>query len=399
MDTRFTSFARGTSPTFPSTHRLAGFPCLALLAMVYTTACGGDGSVEANQTSSTGVLETSSGSTTNQGSSQSTATTGSEQSSSFDATSSMEPTSSAETSSTSGSTSDTSSDTGKQPLPKEPVIVVKDQVKLCGAVRWTLKDFKKAFSTKNQLILQGGTYPANAFELHGKLRFKDLEVSVDSKPLDVFIDAPGKSHGLAVLDEQLVQVGPDQSAELTFRLTATQDGNFNTFEIDAFNNYGSNLEYKSLDIISDTSLDVFDGFKGSAFGPCETPNIKTDVFRFELENNDWVEFETKSQLSMFDKPTQHGLTVRAKGSVKGVSFDVDAWEDLIYGSTEFSEFPRPPSLAVRFPEQKEICGIGFKADFKNEELPYKAQILDCELKVKESPKLLSAKYPDSFEVP
>lgn len=112
-----------------------------------------------------------------------------------------------------------------------------------------------------------------------------------------FLTPRGKSHGLAVLDEPLVQVGPDQSAKLTLRLTAAQDGNFN------------------------------------------------------------------------------------------------------YGSTEFSEFPRPPSLAVKFPEQKEICGIGFEADFRNEKLPYKAQILDCVLKVKESPKLLSAKYPDSFEVP
>lgn len=192
MDTRFTIFARGTSPAFSSTHRLAGFPCLALLAMICSTACGGDGSVEANKTSSAGALKTRTGSTTNEGTSQSASTTGSEQNSSFDATSSMEPTSSAETSSTSGSTSDTSSDTGKKPFPKAPVIVVKDQVKLCGAVRWTLKDFKKAFSTKNQLILQGGTYPANAFELHGTLRFKDLEVSVDSEPLDVFLDAPGQ---------------------------------------------------------------------------------------------------------------------------------------------------------------------------------------------------------------
>lgn len=397
MDTRFASLVSGTAPAFFSTHRLRAFSGLALLTLCCTTGCGDADKVEAKQTSSTGALETSSGSSTSE--SSTTSTPDKSQGSSSDTTSSSEPSSSAETSSTSESTSETSSDTESKPAPKEPVIVVKDQVKLCGAIRWTPKNFKDAFSTKNQLILQGGTYPANAFELHGKLRFKDLEVSVDSKPLDVFIDSPGKSHGLAVLDEQPVQVGPDQSAELTLRLTAAQDGNFNTFEIDAFNNYGSNQEYKSLDIISDTNLDIFDGFKGSAFGPCETPNVKTDIFRFELENDDWVEFETKTQLSMFDKPSQHGLTVRAKGSVKGVSFDVDAWEDLLYGSKEFSEFPRPPSLAVRFPEQKGFCGIGFKTDFKNEELPYKAEILDCELEVQERPKLRLAKYPDSFEIP
>lgn len=304
-----------------------------------------------------------------------------------------------ENSTNSDSDSSSSSDVENGPTPKAPIIVVQDQVKLCGAIRWTLDRFDEAFASKNQLILQGGRYPANAFELHGKLRFKELEASVDSDPTEVFVDSPGKSHALAALDKAQIRIREDKIAKLTLRLTAVQDGNFKTFTIDDFGTLESELDYKSLSLVSETNLDIFSGYKGSVFGPCKTPNIKSDIFRFELEKGDWIEFETKTRLSMFDIPSQHGLTIRAHGKVKGVAFDVSEWEDLVYGAKEFTDFPQPPSLGVRFTEKEDICGIGLKADFSNEKIPYEAQILDCDLKMVEEVKILATEYPEHFEIP
>lgn len=306
---------------------------------------------------------------------------------------SQEESTSSETDSDSSSTSD------EGPAPDSPLIVIQDNVTLCGAIRWTLDSFDEAFSSKNQLILKGGTYPADAFELHGKLRYEDMEVSVDTERVSVFIDSGGESHAWAALDDAPTKIGENDTAKVTFRLTAVQDGTFKTFKLDDFSRFESDQEYKSIRIVSETDLDIFDGYKGSAFGPCETPDVKTEVFRFEFEQGDWVEFETKTRLPMFDIPSQHGLTVRAHGKVEGVEFDVSEWKDLIYATTKFSEFPRPPSLGVRFPKQKGICGVGFEAYYRDENIPYKAQILDCDLKVKSTPKLSAAKYPDYFEIP
>lgn len=378
--------------------------CLRGLCIVAALAFGGlsaacDGSEQNTSTdgastgssgmSGTSALPGGSGTTSSGAAADSSSSGDQSENSSSDATSN-EQTSSDTTS---------SSETEQGPFPDEPTIVVQDNATLCGAVRWTLRDFKKAFKTKNQLVLRGGSYPAKAFEFHGKIRYQDREADVASEPLDVAIDSAGKSHALAKLDKGEIRVAKEHPVKMTMRLTAAQDGDFNTFKLDDFSKFTSELEYKKVSLGSETALDIFDGYKGAVYGPCETPDIRSEVFRFELANDGWVEFEAKTRLPKFDKHAQHGLTVRAHGEVNGVAFDVNQWEDLLYGSTEFSEFPRPPSLGVRFPEEKGICGIGFKTDFSDEEEPYKAQVLDCELEVKARPEIRLAKYPDRFMIP
>lgn len=309
---------------------------------------------------------------------------------------------SSEASSTGQDTTTTSPDhpdaesTTQEPAPGDPStpkLWIPPNTELCGSIHWSIKDFQKEFATRHKIKLRSGSFPLDAVRLAGSIHYQQLEGSFDSELLELQVTQMNTPNAQALLEPTEMDFGQGRKISLSLDLTVQEDDHFQTFVLDSFENTPE-TRLKRLDASSQDAVDLFGGYFGAGYGPCNINNAPTEVFHFEFENGDFVDFHTRTRHHSFDRPmTQHGVTFRATGKLGEHSFDVAHWEDLLYGTKETSDFLRFPSLAVRIPEHDGVCGIGLKRDAFDQKMPYRAELLDCELKVK------ATRTPSAFEHP
>lgn len=232
--------------------------------------------------------------------------------------------------------------------------------------------------------------------LAGSIHHEDISGSFASEKLVPEASGLGTQYAELLLKPTKMDFGNGREISFRFHLSAIEDDHFQTFVLDS-QRHTPNTRLNKLNASSEKEVDLFGGGLGAAYGPCQIDNAKTEVFHVEFENGDFVDFYTRTRHHKYELPkSQHGVTLRAKGKLGKVSFDVTRWEDLIYGSKELTDSLRIPSLGVRFPEQEGLCGFGLKRDAFDEETPYRAELLDCDLKVKEKRKPSAVRYPERF---
>lgn len=297
------------------------------------------------------------------------------------------------------STSPGPESTTQDPAPGDPTtpkLWIPPNTELCGSIHWTVKDFQKEFATRHKIKIKSGSFPLDAVRLSGSMHYQQIEGSFESELLTLQGHQMNTPNAQVMLEETAMDFGQERMIGLSFTLSAQEDGHFQTFVLDSFENTPE-TRLNRFDASSDKAVDLLGGYLGAGYGPCKINNAPTEVFHFEFDNGDFVDFHTRTRLHSFNRPmTQHGVTLRATGKLGDHSFDVTHWEDLIYGTKEISDFYRFPSLAVRVPEHDGVCGIGLKRDAFDEDMPYRAELLDCELKVKEKRTPSGFKHPDRF---
>lgn len=394
-------------------------PVALLLSTIFFTACEPeDVAPVASSTSSTSSGQPdNSTSTTGQESAPSSsdegaATTGAQTSegsttNTDSSSSSTEETQDSNTdSSSSNSDESLDSDTGsgsstQEPAPgdpKAPKFWIPPDTELCGSIRWTIKDFGVAFSRRHKIKLKSGSFPLDTIRLAGSIYHDDISGSFESETLVPEASGLGTQYAELLLDPTKLDFGNGREISLRFELTANEDEYFQTFVLDS-QRHVPITRLNRLNASSEKKVDLFGGALGAAYGPCQIDNAKTEIFHVEFENGDFADFYTRTRHHEYQLPkSQHGVTLRAKGKIGKVSFDVTNWEDLLYGSKELTDSLRIPSLGVRFPEQEGLCGLGLKREPSDEDLPYRAELLNCELKVKEKRKPSAVRYPKRFGV-
>lgn len=298
-----------------------------------------------------------------------------------------------------------SGDETEAPTPEQPqaYFELEEGAELCASHRSSLRNFKDGFSNKGRVRFNGGRFPTERVTISGTLIYNDLEQEFVSEEFAINTRDVGTKNAAAWgFKVPVTGVGMDEALQLRVHLTGEREGAMDTFELGSFENLNTAQEMKEFIVRSANrdKLDIFAGGVGQSYGACKMPERKPEIFAFTFENGDYVEFATKTRDFWIFDPSQRGLTVRATGSIDGHAFDVvDKEYDLLYATREAALVRRAPSLAVRFPEHDGLCGIGFKTDFTDDDdPPYTAHLLDCDLEVIEERVPSKFVIPDGFEI-
>lgn len=363
-------------------------PTAIILFFATAAGCGDPTPSKLDQGSTGGSSETGESSSSEDSSSQST---GSDEQSTPESSSSAPktdssstatsdaPESSSDTTSSgpdSGESSNTSSD--QAPLPKIR-IQVKPGAELCGLANDMSTTFKQGFTSKQKIHIEESIIETGELKLSGTLHQGSKQTSFEAELSNFKLREQPSGTNAFIADQQSGELEDGTPFHLGLALSQWPNEEIPTYTLDDWTKLPPNETYNSLQISASTPLDVLDGNKRAMFGACTFPEREPEIFAFEFSDGDRIEFVTKTRLLTNRRQYQRGLLLNAKGSFRGIDFDVDAWEMLVYAAREYALSPRRPELAVQFPEKDGICGLWLAPQNPDgDKAPYTAFVLNCD---------------------
>lgn len=277
-------------------------------------------------------------------------------------------------------------------------VVVREEVELCGQCRGYVSHFYSAFNTKQRVRIHPGTYELDDVKLSGEVLHEGKSYPFSSPGFAMSTFKTSDSRLITSVREGAAQWEDGSPLEISLGLSnARSPHNPLEFVIDSFAQAESTLDFKRLEFSAPEPAVGLGNSMARIFDACELEGGRKDVFRFEFEGGDQVAFNAHSKHLAFGFPAQAGRTLSATGTLDGQDFAVDDDENLLYCNRSEAKSLRMPELAVRFPEHNGICGIGMRPLRKfDKKIPYKAELLDCELKKVREIKIVAVDLPSGF---
>lgn len=262
---------------------------------------------------------------------------------------------------------------------------------LCQGFRKLKPDFGAALKKKARIRINAGEFPLDNLKFNGEIELGSERLSFSAKRTKSEIEHFRQGSLLTAT----VQAEASTGDLFTLRLlmTAKKTSSNLAFTLDSLQTLGDS--YKQLSLQFKHPLAIFGDAKGAAFDACTLSDSAAESLEFDLANGDSVVLDIKTRFSQQYKSSQYGLVKSAKGRISGFSFDVNRWSELHYGTFRFTDSIQAPTLGVRFPPGSPIRGIGL-VPTTDDNKPYRAFILESDLRIARELEILSAKIPSEY---
>jgi hypothetical protein len=139
------------------------------------------------------------------------------------------------------------------------------------------------------------------------------------------------------------------------------------------------------------------------FAPCEMQGLQDETFAFAFQNGSTIKLTVRAINGSNEIGYYVGRLMSAEGTVGGAKIRVDDQDKLaLFGSTRSWAETVIPSMAVRFPEQGDVCGFVFDTsqwDTGKAVNGYIAHEMTCNEQIGHPLALKSVSYPERFKLP